>query len=339
MSIPEELLQEWDYTRNSKPSYYIRASRKKVSWICKNNMCGCHVWETTINSRILGDDCPYCSGVKVCIHSSLLSTHPVLCREWSPQNIISPISVKANSHRKVLWKCARHHTWITTIYSRTVEGYGCFECKQIDSKPRTVADTEFIHEWDHVKNKVSPDRVTINDTTLLNWVCKNKANGASEANGVGRVGNVCGCHKWQASAYHRNAGKGCPYCSGIKTCKHTSLVYTHTQLAKEWDTQKNTLTPDRVQSTSLYNASWVCASGVCGCHKWKDTVVNRANGAGCPYCEGIVSCPHSVSMDGVFWDCGIDEYPYVCDRCGTPQIWAIGPDSICSMCRMDTVYV
>ena len=60
-----ELLSEWNYEKNNEsPEEFSRKSNKKVWWTCSNNPCGCHKWLTTINQRINGTRCPYCSNQK-----------------------------------------------------------------------------------------------------------------------------------------------------------------------------------------------------------------------------------------------------------------------------------
>ena len=56
-----EMLEEWDYERNEiKPTEVSAGMGKKVWWRCKEG----HSWETKINNRTQGRNCPYCSGSK-----------------------------------------------------------------------------------------------------------------------------------------------------------------------------------------------------------------------------------------------------------------------------------
>jgi hypothetical protein len=44
--------------------------------VCSKNMCGCHYWPATINSRTYGgNNCPFCSNQKVCAHNNLSVIH------------------------------------------------------------------------------------------------------------------------------------------------------------------------------------------------------------------------------------------------------------------------
>src|SRR5204863_31458 len=74
----------------------------------------------------------------------------------------------------------------------------------------------------------NPSGISYGSNKKVWWICKL---------------NPCGCHKWNAAINSRTNGKtGCPYCNKggeSKTCIHESLEYTHPELIKEWDFEKN----------------------------------------------------------------------------------------------------
>ena len=56
-----DLLAEWDYEKNAlvcSPDEIATCSNKKVWWRCSFG----HSWQATVNNRINGTGCPYCSG-------------------------------------------------------------------------------------------------------------------------------------------------------------------------------------------------------------------------------------------------------------------------------------
>ena len=60
-----------------------------------------------------------------------------------------------------------------------------------------------------------------------------------------------------------------------------TLSESHPELASEWLTDKNgDLTPDQIVAGSHKKVWWKCAKGPD--HEWESTIVNRANGNGCP---------------------------------------------------------
>lgn len=54
------------------------------------------------------------------------------------------------------------------------------------------------------------------------------------------------------------------------------------QLTKEWDYEKNDISPDEITVGSSKKVWWKCEKG----HSWKAFISNRAKGNGCPYCSG-----------------------------------------------------
>ena len=125
------LCDEWDYTKNDKgPENYSHKSSKKVCWKCCKDPCGCHTRETSINNRHK-NECPYCSGNRVCSHYNLTITNGDLCREWDyDRNPIGPESFSHSSSRKVWWNCLKdktHDSWCALISNRT-RGSACPTC-------------------------------------------------------------------------------------------------------------------------------------------------------------------------------------------------------------------
>ncbi len=92
-------------------------------------------------------------------------------------------------------------------------------------------------------------------------------------------------HEWKTSVAHRsNRGHGCPYCSGRRATKQTSLVALYPDLAMEWHPTKNkNLTPDEVTAMSGKKVWWQCPKN--NEHEWEAMINNRTKkGSGCPIC-------------------------------------------------------
>ena len=82
--VHPELIVEWS-ERNSplRPSDITYGSNKLVWWIGR---CG-HEWQASPKSRHAGENCPYCSGMRVLEgFNDLVSVKPELVAEWSPDN-------------------------------------------------------------------------------------------------------------------------------------------------------------------------------------------------------------------------------------------------------------
>lgn len=135
-----ELCKEWDYTNNlSSPGEYKANSTDTVSWICKNDPCGCHQWSCTIVDRTRFDtDCPYCSKSKCCFHSSLLAgKFYYLVEEWDyDKNKLGPECYSTFSSEQIWWICFQNstHRWQMSILYRTSQNIGCPYCRTHYSK-------------------------------------------------------------------------------------------------------------------------------------------------------------------------------------------------------------
>ena len=264
-----DLAKEWNYEKNGKlrPENFLLNSGKKAWWICNKG----HEWKSTIANRNNGNGCPFCSGNKVLKGFNDLNTlNPELSKEWNYEKNgdLKPDNVTANCNRKVWWICSKGHEWNTTVSSRN-NGNGCPFCSgQRVLKGYTDLKTlnpDLAKEWDYVKNSSLPDIISPNSHKKAWWLCHND-------------------HSWEATIQNRNAGSGCPFCSGNKVLKgFNDLKTLNPNLAEEWDYEKNNnLSPIDVSIGSHYKAWWKCKKG----HSWKADISSRNNGNGCPFCSG-----------------------------------------------------
>ncbi len=128
MTINSKISKEWNYERNRdlKPDMVVANSHKKIWWKCTKG----HEWEASIKSRNKGAGCPYCSGRQAIIgYNDLATINQYLAKEWNYEKNgdLKPNTIKANSVKKVWWKCSKGHEWEATISSRN-RGNGCPIC-------------------------------------------------------------------------------------------------------------------------------------------------------------------------------------------------------------------
>lgn len=124
---------------------------------------------------------------------------------------------------------------------------------------------QLAEEWHPTKNELfSPDMFTVSSGEKVWWLGK------------------CG-HEWEATIASRNAGTGCPYCTGQqRTVGINDLATVNPKLAKEWHPTKNgNKRPQDIGANSNQKVWWL---GKCG-HEWEAVVAERNNGYGCPYCS------------------------------------------------------
>lgn len=122
------IASEWNYEKNGDllPSTVTIGADIKVWWKCFYG----HSWEALIYSRNAGHGCPYCAGQLALQGVNDLNTLlPKLTSEWDYEKNgnLKPSDFKIGSGRKVWWKCARGHSWKTTVSKRNY-GYGCPIC-------------------------------------------------------------------------------------------------------------------------------------------------------------------------------------------------------------------
>ena len=126
-----------------------------------------------------------------------------------------------------------------------------------------------LKEWHPTKNgSLTTKDVSPGSKMMVWWICKKG-------------------HEWQAPVERRNAGHGCPYCSGHRVCKDNCLQTTNPEVAREWHPTKNELlTPEDVTPGSGKKVWWLCKRG----HEWQAKISHRSDGVGCPFCSGHRVC-------------------------------------------------
>ena len=151
--IYPKLAEEWDYTKNNiSPEEYLPYSRSKVWWICSKG----HNFDATIGNRVDYYNkgirgCPYCSGRRVDDNNCLEEACPELCKEWHPDNIITPYEVTKGSNRKVFWICSKGHIWKARICKRSIYNQGCSICSP---KSHSKAQIKWLQSIE-VKEKIT----------------------------------------------------------------------------------------------------------------------------------------------------------------------------------------
>ena len=154
------------------------------------------------------------------------------------------------------------------------------------NKSKSLAETnpELIKEWHPYKNgNLTPFDVTAGSNKKVWWL-------------LSYDDPESGKHfefEWQAYVKHRANGVKCPVLSGKMIHRgFNDLASKYPDIAKEWHPNKNgSLTP--------YDVSWGCekkvwwireyedsATGKRFVFEWEASVLNRVNGAGCPYISG-----------------------------------------------------
>jgi hypothetical protein len=239
------------------PTTVTGGTSKKLRWRCAQD----HTWTTgVINRAKNGTGCPSCSGrVSISGETDLATTHPELSKEavgWDPT------TVKAGtSSRKLRWRCARGHEWLSTPANR-VNGHDCPYCSGLRV---IVGETDLATTHPELaKEAVGWDPTTV-----------------AAGNDVKRLWRCLRNHEWEAQPYSRaGLSTGCPFCSGHRAIPgETDLATTHPELAKEavgWD-------PTQFGLGSAKRMMWRCQLG----HEYQAAITNRTYmQSGCSICAG-----------------------------------------------------
>ena len=263
------LASEWNYEKNGdlRPEHFLSNSNKKVWWKCNKG----HEWQAKIADRAKGNGCPYCSSnILLRGYNDLQTLNSALANEWNYEknNNLTPLDVMPNSNKKVWWKCEKGHEWEALIINRN-RGRDCPICSN-KKILKGYNDLQTLHpilasEWNYEKNDgLTPMDVGPNSHNKVWWQC-------SEG------------HEWQAAIYSRNAGDGCPYCSGKLVNKGKNDLQTvNPTLANEWNYEKNNgLTPADFLPNSGKKVWWKCIKG----HEWQAIIQDRNKGRDCPICR------------------------------------------------------
>ena len=207
-----ELAEEWHPTRNGSltPLEVTLGSSKPVWWICPK--CN-SIYEKSPYKRLVGENCPYCSGKKVKVGYNDLETW---CKNNNRYDLIQEFDEKKNGFKmteittgngkKVWWICPKGHSYQATLHHRIKMGTGCGVCShkvfRQGENDLLTTNPEIAKEWDYEKNSVNPNEVMVGSNKTKYWFICPKG------------------HSYNATLLNRKNGTNCPICSMEK---HTSF--------------------------------------------------------------------------------------------------------------------
>ena len=169
---------EWDFEKNSGklPEDVFPKSNKKYFWKCSFN----HSWETSVNNRTNGKDCPICSGnIVLRGFNDLNTTHPEIAKQWHPtlNNGLLPTQVSKGYEKKVWFLCPDCNNGYDSIINNKIKGYGkCPFCSDRKTRARTVLQVETGTHFKTLKEAALS--VGKQDIRQIQMCCKGKCNTA-----------------------------------------------------------------------------------------------------------------------------------------------------------------
>ena len=215
-----QIAEQWHPTRNGDftPDKTSAGSSKSVWWLCPIK-CehGClHEWKNTVSNRCHEGwgGCPFCSKLqkKVCIHSSIIGTHPAEAAQWHPtkNGDRKAEQYSYGSEKKAWWLCPNTcshgcpHEWEADISKRILRGSDawCPFCAT-NHKQVCIHDSfagkspDLMKQWHPTKNEeIDPYKISERSSQNVWWLCENTC------------GHGC-LHEWRARLSDRYGGTGC----------------------------------------------------------------------------------------------------------------------------------
>ena len=264
------LTAQWNHEKNGslKPCDVPNGTHRKVWWRCPEG----HEWKAEIISRVAGTGCPCCAGRAVVKGKTDMATVcPNLAMQFDTEknNGLSASDICYSSNKRYWWLCELEHSWQASASTR--QKSGCPICAGKTVLPGfndlLALNPVLAIEWDYAKNTLKSSEVTLHSGKHVWWLC------------------IKG-HSWKATVADRQAGNGCPYCSGRRPIPgETDLATVAPELSIQWDHAKNKgRTPDQFTSQSNEEAWWICENN----HSWKAPIYRRFSGSKCPFCSGTI---------------------------------------------------
>lgn len=201
---------------------------------------------------------------------------PQLMEQWDfdkNNNLgYDPTKITLGSNKKVWWICSLGHSYDAAVSNRN-HGNGCPYCKgkkvlkgfnDLETWCKDNNRIDLINEFDREKNTFSMQEISKGSRKDVWWICPNG-------------------HSYKATVSHRvKMNTGCGACSHKVFLEgYNDLQTTHPHIAKEFDVEKNGITPNKVMAGSNNKKYWfICPKG----HSYQATLLNRKKGRNCPDC-------------------------------------------------------
>lgn len=207
-------VDEWNYELNKgiSPENISPQSSKKYWYTCKIDTCKMNYEQSPEVRTRGGKRCPYCTGRKTCEWNSLAKNFPEICKEWDPENHITPNMVTSHSNKNVNWICYNHKDEIfkynMTINDKT-NGRGCPKCSVKGYNQKILGHEFFVSESIKVHGLIYEYHEEYKgNETHINIYCNVPHKNMNPLTPHGYFS--------QTPAHHKN-GQGCNKCAKEKT--------------------------------------------------------------------------------------------------------------------------
>ena len=263
-----EVAKEWHPTKNGdlKPTDVTYGSRKRVWWQCSKG----HEWQTKVADRIVkgGTGCPHCSNERKTSFSELAifyylnkcfkdAIHRHKTKSNKEVDIYIPSLKLGIEYDGYYW----HKDKVDKDTYKSIDlckNMTLLRIREI-GLPKIDVDNCFNYIVD--LNRMSLDK-------SIEWIFNFIENKYKIS-----------CNKYLNIDTSVNESNILSLSNYLE--KENSLKNNYPEISKEWHPSKNSkLKPSHVTCSSAKKVWWQCSKG----HEWQALIINRVNGAKCPYC-------------------------------------------------------
>ena len=253
------LAQEWNHEKNLglTPVDVMPNSDKKVWWRCNKG----HEWQATIGNRNRGNGCPVCNSE---------------CQTSFPEYAIVYYLKKYGLDVLHSYRGRGYELDIYIPSKKTAIEYdGYFWHK---SKKKNDLDKNLKCQKDGIKlYRIREDLPLLNDSSIDYVVQKNQKSLSKILEDI--LSKIAG------TKVDIDIERDAIHIENLRefTEKENSLLFSNSEIAKEWNYEKNAnIKPENFSANSNKKVWWKCNKG----HEWQATIASRNNKSGCPICAG-----------------------------------------------------
>lgn len=258
-----EVAKEWHPLKNGSltPDHVTANSSRRVWWKCSKG----HEWQTSVDHRAKGSQCPICSG-------GMQSSFP-------EQAIFYYVKAAYPDAVNGYTDLFHNHGMELDIYvpsvSFGIEYDGITWHKGMTSQTREAKKYQVCRDNGIKLIRIREDDLNTDESAcdILLFV----------GNDLNQAIKALAQYLPLLSGIDVERDKDLIVSSYKKILSEGSLAALNPELVSEWHPTKNgSLTPDMFSPSSNHKAWWICRLG----HEWQATFDSRTRGTGCPYCSG-----------------------------------------------------
>lgn len=258
-TVNPTLAKEWHYEKNNglTPEDVMPNSGKKVWWKCDKG----HEWQATVSSRNIGRGCPLCSSEQRTSFPEYAIVHYL-----TKQGLEVIHSYKEQGYELDIYIPSKK---VAIEY----DGYYWHENKAKKDLAKNQKCKKDGIKLYRIREELPP----LNDSSIDYVVQKKQKNLSKILAQI--LGEIIG------TSVDIDIERDAIDIESLReyTEKQHSLFFKNTEIAKEWNYERNgELKPQNISASSNKKVWWKCCRG----HEWQARIDHRNNGSGCPYCSG-----------------------------------------------------